>query len=310
VGLPFDFSGAMSLPRQYLPGSTYLVTRRCTRREFRLLPSRRVNQILRYCLAYAAGRFGIHVHTAQAMSNHWHLVVSDPSARLPRFLETAHKLIAKCMNTTFEWEENLWSCEKTSVVHLEDSDSILRKIVYALVNPPSAGLVRSVKEWSGFHTAEMAFGSSLTVKRPKVFFREDGTMPKEVSLELVRPDAFAWMDDAAFTELVRRRVALREREIQDEFRAKGWGFLGMKRCLKHNRLDRPRSTTVRGTLSPTVAGADEAIRRAALARRREFLAEYRDAYTRWREGDRDVVFPPGTYWLRVYAGVRCREPSG
>ena len=41
------------MPRQILPGSTYLITRRCTQRQFLLKPSPLTNQVIAYCYAIA-----------------------------------------------------------------------------------------------------------------------------------------------------------------------------------------------------------------------------------------------------------------
>ena len=47
----------MSYPRQVLPGMTYLLTRRCTQRQFLLRPSAQTNAILLYCEAPTQVRF-------------------------------------------------------------------------------------------------------------------------------------------------------------------------------------------------------------------------------------------------------------
>jgi hypothetical protein len=44
----------MTAPRQVLAGATYLVTRRCTQRQFLLRPSKASDQVLAYALAVAA----------------------------------------------------------------------------------------------------------------------------------------------------------------------------------------------------------------------------------------------------------------
>jgi hypothetical protein len=36
-----------------------------------------------------------------------------------------------------------------------------------------------------------------------------------------------------------------------------------------------------------------------------FYLQYREALDRWRAGDHEVVFPFGTYWMRVFHGARC-----
>jgi len=46
-----------------------------------------------------------------------------------------------------------------------------------------------------------------------------------------------------------------------------------------------------------------------LSRLTEFLRAYRDAWSAMRAGVRDVLFPAGTYALRVFHGVRCAAPA-
>ena len=57
-------------PRQVLPGQFYLLTRRCTQRQYLLRPDRDANDTFLYCLAEAAQRFGIDVILPSTMSNH------------------------------------------------------------------------------------------------------------------------------------------------------------------------------------------------------------------------------------------------
>jgi len=73
----------MTLPRQNVPGTTYLVTRRCSEPRFFLWPSKVTDETFRYVLAIAARRHGIRVHAYCVLSNHFQLVVTDPDAKLP-----------------------------------------------------------------------------------------------------------------------------------------------------------------------------------------------------------------------------------
>jgi hypothetical protein len=59
----------VTAPRQVLPGTTYLVTRRCSERRLFLRPSERVNAIFLYVLAVAAQKYGIDVHAFCVLSN-------------------------------------------------------------------------------------------------------------------------------------------------------------------------------------------------------------------------------------------------
>jgi len=60
-----------------------------------------------------------------------------------------------------------------------------------------------------------------------------------------------------------------------------------------------------GKLTPHVAagrGQEEA-RIAALKELVAFRNAHAAAKARWMNGDREVVFPPGTYWMRVHHGA-------
>jgi len=60
----------MTLPREVIPGRFYMVTRRCTQRQFLLRPDKETNNAFIYCLAEAAQRFDIDVILPIAMGNH------------------------------------------------------------------------------------------------------------------------------------------------------------------------------------------------------------------------------------------------
>src|SRR5687767_14986156 len=198
----------MSAPREVLPGRTYLVTRRCTQRQFLLKPSRRTNEIVRYCLAVAASKTGVLVHAVCIMSNHWHGVVTDPLARLPEFLEHFHRLLARAQNASLGRWENLWSSDKTSVVLLVSDQDVLEKMAYTMANPTAAGLVRSPRQWPGVITTRV--GERCTVDMPDVFFDPEGALPASISLEFTRPPIYPQLDIAT---LARHLATAVERHV-------------------------------------------------------------------------------------------------
>jgi hypothetical protein len=62
-------------------------------------------------------------------------------------------------------------------------------------------------------------------------------------------------------------------------------------------------------LSPRVAAGDKWKRIEALSRLAEFVAAYREALAAMRAGMRRVLFPAGTYALRVFHDVPCAAPA-
>ena len=65
----------MTCPRRIVPGTTYLLTRRCS--HFMLVPRGIVPELFGHCLALAAERHGVLVHAVTVMSNHYQAVVTD-----------------------------------------------------------------------------------------------------------------------------------------------------------------------------------------------------------------------------------------
>src|SRR5690349_18809512 len=282
------------LPRPILPGTTYLVTRRCTQRQFLLLPSRRTRQVFHYCLAYAAERTGIIVHAVTVMSNHYHLVVTDPLGRLPAFTECLNKLVAKCLNASYGRWENFWSSEPISYVTLLDSDAVIDKIAYTLANPVLAGLVKRGDQWPGLRLARP--GSHPT-KRPPCFFREEGAMPRALSLEIVDPAPDNSNAGDTRTK-IERAVAEREAQARENARREGFRFLGASRVMRQNRFMSPRTREVRRGVSPRIASRNKWLRIEVLSRSADFIRDYRRAFASWRLLDRLAVFPLGTYLMR------------
>ncbi len=291
----------MTVPRQVLPGTTSLVTRRCAQRQFLLKPSKLTNEVFLYLLAVAARRFGVHLHAFCVLSNHFHLVVTDPHAQLPAFHQFLDALLARALNASLGRWETFWAPNSYSAVALTSPSDVLDKAAYVLANPVAAGLVRAGRLWPGLWSApEWIGGEALEIHRPKHFFDEQGQLPEQVSLQLTPPAGFAsavvFRDELA--------AALAEREAEAGRDAPG-GFLGVARVLAQRATGRPAPGEPRRALKPRVAAKDKWKRLEALRRLVEFIRSYRAAWAARRAGRPDVTFPAGTYLLRVLHRVPC-----
>lgn len=291
----------MTAPRQILAGATYLVTRRCTQRQFLLRPSRTVNDVFRYVLAVAAARFEVLVHAYCVLSNHYHLVVTDPKARLPEFHQFLDALVARALNAALGRWESFWAPSTYSAVSLTTAADIVDRAAYVLANPVAAGLVRSGSLWPGLWSApELIGGAPIEARRPEHFFDPKGSMPEMAMLELTVPPGF----DSAEAFRAQLTDALARFEGQAS-RDHGGHFVGVARVLAQKPTARPAAGEPRRGLNPRVAAKDKWKRIEALGRLKEFLDAYRTAWVAWRAGQRGAVFPLGTYLLRVMHGVPC-----
>ncbi len=296
----------MSLPREVLPGQTYMITRRCTQRQFLMRPDDETNNAFIYCLAEAAVRFRIDVLFTTAMSNHHHTGIYDPEGNYPFFIEHFYKLFAKFLNALRGRWENFWSSEQTSVVRLVGPADVVAKMTYALTNPVKDGLVEKARHWPGVSSLGfLKHGSFLAASRPRHFFREDGAMPESVRLVFAKPRAFEHLSADEFAALILEQVRQAEEVAAIERRKKGTRVLGRKAVLNQRWNERPGSREPRRELNPRVAARSRWSRIEAILRNKAF----RDAYLRARalfiKGARDVLFPAGTYWLRRFAQALC-----
>jgi REP element-mobilizing transposase RayT len=288
-----------------LPGTTYLVTRRCSERRFFLRPSRIVNEIFLYILAIAARRYRVSVHAFCVLSNHCHLILTDLDGRLPAFMQYLDSLVARAVNASLGRFEGFWASNGSysAVEPLEPAD-VIAKTAYVLANPVAAGLVRFGSEWPGLWTPPANVGRmKLAAKKPNTFFDPNGYMPAAVELELSVPPCFASAEE--FRALLSNALRDLEEQLQRAAEAQGRRFLGAARVLAQDPFSRPPPGEPRFGLKPRIAALDKWRRIEALSHVRSFLRAYRQAWLERRAGISDVRFPAGTYLLRILHGVQC-----
>jgi hypothetical protein len=110
------------------------------------------------------------------------------------------------------------------------------------------------------------------------------------------------MDPIELRRAVRCEVRRLEREATAGFAEEGRPFVGSATVLKQDPFDCPMSYDQRRGLNPTFAGSDWLARMEAAQRNEEWAAAYCAARDAFCAGDRDVVFPAGTWWMVEHFG--------
>jgi REP element-mobilizing transposase RayT len=271
----------MTAPRQVLPGKTHLVTRRCSERRFFLRPSETTNGIFQYVLGVAVARFNMRLHAVCVLSNHYHLLITDPDARLPEFEQYLDSLVARATNVSLGRFEGFWAPATTySAVGLTASEDVVAKAAYVLANPVAAALVQRGEEWPGLRTTLEQLGAAKVVaRRPKVFFRERGDMPEVVELKLTVPPGFASAEE--YRERVTWAEHALERKLRRDHASAGRSFLGRVKVLAQKHFARPAAGEPRFGLNPRVAAIDTWKRIEAISRLKEFLKGNRPGMDVW-----------------------------
>jgi REP element-mobilizing transposase RayT len=307
--MTFAKGSAVTQPREILPGSTYLITRRVLRRHFLLRPDKPLTQLVVYALAVSAERYGIQVHAVCAMSTHLHLVVTDVDGVLPQFLQYFHRLVAHGTKRLRQWEGPLWDLRATSAVRLLTRAAIVEKIAYVLANPVAAGLVEHAQDWPGATVDVRDLGrGTLRAARPSVYFDPDNSQwPAEKVLPIKLPPGTDKSKAKEFRRDVRDELKRLEELARAEAKRQGLRFLGAKGAQEISPYERAKSAEAVRDRNPTFAVGRQAgdALRDAVAAVRTFRASYRAALEQWKADVRNALFPAGTWWMRVFHAARA-----
>ena len=290
------------------------ITRRVRGGQYRLLPKRQTNQIVKYLLAVLSERYEIDLYAVSVMSNHWHSVAHDLAARYPEFAHDFHQFLTQALNATYSDTGSMWNSKQTNVVRPELPTDVLDKIGYTVANPVRAGLCRSVDEWPG---VSMAWPDRPeTVRRPACRFfnprrkRANGEphWPDHATLRMHRPRGFEQLPDNELAILIRDQIADQERQARAKLKAENRKFMSRRRVLAQSRYDAPNKAPEGGDIVPTVACKDRELRIERLRANKGWYLQYVESRRRWRAGEREVVFPYGTYLLVRQHSVNVEEP--
>lgn len=296
----------MTAPRQVIPGRTALITRRIAFGMFLLLPDEDVRAIFEYCLAVAARKYGITIHGWLVMSNHYHLIATDNEGTLPEFLAWFNRMTSRILNKKWGRCQNLWAAEQPNVVWCVDPQDALDELLYTYRNPISDDLIDTVDAWPGSNSFLLGIGSRM-VSRPKKFFSKRSKLPKEIELSAMRIPGFEHLTDEKYVAKIARAVRYEERRARERRAASGVSVLGREGVLAHHHTDVPKTSLPSGGLRPSIACKNKKRRIQLLAELDAFREAHAEARERFCLGDREVVFPAGTYGVR-FVGAICAPP--
>lgn len=316
----------MTPPRQILPGQLCFVTVRAVNRCYRFVPTHEALEVIWYCLARTLDKYRgcVEAHEFLWMSNHYHLVLTDRAACLPRFMEELNSLLARSLNALHGLEGT--AIEKGyNLVTVTTQGKVIEHCVYTLANPCKANLVEHCHHWHGVSSQMLEYGVGITIARPKqglwggpcrhvqregaqrskrARFGGRSKLPEQVTLVLTRPPIMPELSDAQLRSHIREQLRVREQAILMERRALRSRVMGWKAVTKMSPRAAPRPAELFG-LVPSFSGDTTEARASAWKQLRAFLREYRRAFQRFIRGEWHVEFPAGTWLMKVRFGAHC-----
>jgi REP element-mobilizing transposase RayT len=277
---------------------------------FLLTPNEVVNQVMQYCLAWAAQGRGILIHAVSVQSNHYHMVVTDTEGKLSEFVQELNRCVARCLlayyRTRFPQRrvDALWTpSESFGATLLVNANAVLDEIVYTLTNPVKDELVHDYRKWPGFNTRPGDWrGVVRRARRPGYYFKDT---PETLEYQIVPPSQLDRGDLEGLIADVQAHIRDRQRQAAADLAAQGRRFMGAKAVLRTGPFDSPSTPRAVGEVNPRVAaGGDKAALELAVQALRAFREAYRQAWELFKRGA-EVVFPGGTLLLRKRFRVPC-----
>ncbi len=318
----------MTPPRQIIPGQTLFVTCRAVGRSFRFVPTPKVVETLRFCFFYTASKFNVSIHEFVWMSNHSHVMMTMADARLPDFMQELNSLCSRALNALRGWSGSNFEKGYNITVELDD-DAILRHCAYTVANPCAADLVTRARHWKGLTSVSLEYGQEIVVKRPRyglwtpsrspgkvqrkrkkdanrASYAGRSLIPTQVAFSLTRPPlARVQMSDREVRAEVRSRVAELEATAEAARVKVGRRVLGMRRVREQPWFGIPQKREDMFGPKPKASGRNKWARVEAARRSVVFKAAYVAARDAWIGGDREAVFPFGTWLMLRRFAVRC-----
>ena len=246
--------GRMTAPRRILPGTSYVVARRCTERRFYLTPTPALVSDFKYVLACAADTFDIELHAVVFMSNHYHLWLTDTSGLLPKFMHTLNRNLARVVKAHYpDIEGEVFDRQPYNALMVLGQEAATAELAYLLANPVKAQLVEHHHEWPGLITTGEVLEAALargaveeTVPRPTHALR---SLPARATYCITpyRPHALrgaAHQAEAArimsqILEGALAEVATQEAAFAHERQLSGRKVVGLGRLARQSHLERP-----------------------------------------------------------------------
>jgi REP element-mobilizing transposase RayT len=312
-------------PRYSEKGQTCFVTVQAVGQEFRFAPNEKVRASIDFLFALLATECGLLVHEFLFMSNHFHMVVTDPDRRLSEFLQTFDSMLSRQLNALRGGSGSNFE-KRPGIQIVADAGGILKQAVYTLSNPLASHLVELMREWKASSSWGMEYGQAVTFARPdcglwtptrarvrkgqhpsagRLRYRGRSNAPETATLTLARPKALRpELSDAELRALVRAEVRARETELLAQRKKARTSVVGWVAVVARHFRDVPTTSRVLFQRKPRVTGTDASACARVLATIDRFVKAYRAALEDFKAG-KWPTFPHGTLQMVDRFNVPC-----
>jgi putative transposase len=297
----------MARKLRYIPegGALVEVTCRTLQSRFLLRPGGDLDEIIVGVLGRAQRLYQVRCCGYMCASNHYHFLLDVDNARqLARFMGYVNSNIAREISRLYGWTDKIWSRRYQAIIISGEEGAQIARLRYLLANGCKEGLVARPQDWPGVHMAKaLVQGQDLTGtwfdrtreyaarNRGEAFDRLQYATVETLHLSPLP----CWRHLPADVWKARALRLIREIEEEAAVHRSNTGIqpLGAAAILGQHPHDRPKSP--KRSPAPLFHAVSARVRRELWEAYRLFVAAYRQAAEKLRAGDRNAVFPLGSF---------------
>jgi putative transposase len=297
----------MSRPLRFIPegGALVEVTCRTLQSRFLLRPGGALDEIIVGVLGRAQRRYKVRFCGYMVASDHYHFLLDvDNALQLARFMGYVNSKIAREISRLYGWKDKVWSRRYQAIVVSSEEGAQIERLKYLLANGVKEGLVARPQDWPGVHVARaLIHGEDLTGtwfdrtkeyaarNRGKTFDRLQYASVETLHLSPLP----CWKDLPEDVWRARALGLIHEIEEEAAVRRSRTGSqpLGAAAILGQHPHDRPIHS--KRSPAPLFHALSATVRRELWEAYRWFVAAFREAAEKLRAGDRNALFPLGSF---------------
>ncbi len=286
-------------------GALVEVTCRTLQGRHLLKPSDELNDIVVGVIGRAKRLYPVELCGLVCLSNHLHLLLYvDDAQRLARFMNYVDGNLGKKAGRLHGWHEKFWGNRYHPIVVSDEEAVQVARLKYLLANSVKEELVERPQDWPGVHCAtSLLTGEPLKGHwydrtreyqarvRGKRFGKYD--FASEETLTFDPLPCWRHLDPEEYRARVAELVAQVVAEAAIEREVSGTAVMGAARVIAQHPHDAP--ARFEKTPAPDFHTATREARHQLRTAYALFVAAYRAAADRLKAGDRDAVFPPGSF---------------
>jgi hypothetical protein len=294
-------------PLRFIPndGALVEVTTRTLHSRYLLRSSPELDEIIVGVLGRAQRLYGVRVCGYLFLSSHYHLLLDvDDARQLGLFMAYVNSNLAREVSRLHRWPEKIWSRRYQGIVISDEEAAQIARLRYLLANGCKEGLVARPQNWPGVHVAKALIqGEDLTGtwfdrtqeyaarNRGETFDRLQYATPETLYLSPL--PCWKHLADEAWRTRALSLIQEIAAETEAQLSRTGSQPLGAAAILSQHPHHRPKAQ--KRSPAPLFHAFSSAARRELWEAYRLFVGAYRQAAEKLRAGNRDAVFPLGSF---------------